>query len=126
MIPDWAETTKGDDFAAHASAMGRSIDVSLSGTADMTVASLLDQFLRKVHTEAQRCSAEEVTVDVQNLEFMNSSCLKSFVWWVCAVQEQPDQGKYRIVIVSNPSLGWQRRSLNALAGLATEVISIRA
>jgi hypothetical protein len=126
MIPDWVETSKGDDFAAHASAVGRSIEVSLTGTADMTVASLLDQFLRKVHAEAQRRSAEEVTVDLQNVEFMNSSCLKSFVWWVCAVQEQTDREKYRIVIASNPSLGWQRRSLNALAGLATEVVSIRA
>jgi hypothetical protein len=126
MSHDWSETTKGTDFTAHASARDRSIQVSLTGTADLMATSLLDQFLRNVHAEAQRCLAEEVTVDVRQLEFMNSSCLKSFVWWACAVQEQPAPGQYRIVIVSNSSICWQRRSLNALASLATEVVSIRA
>ena len=126
MSGDWSETTKGDDFTAHASASGRSIQVRLAGTADLTVTTLLDLFLRNVHSQAQLCLAEEVTVDVRQLEFMNSSCLKSLVWWACAVQDQPGQGKYRIVIDSNSSVGWQRRSLKALACLATEVISIRA
>jgi hypothetical protein len=126
MTQDWLETRKGNDFTAHASASDRCIQVSLSGTADLTVTGQLDHFLRDVHTEAQRCLADEVTVDVRQLEFMNSSCLKSFVWWICAVQEHPSQGRYRIVFLSNSSVGWQRRSLTALASLATEIISIQA
>jgi hypothetical protein len=125
MSRDWSETTNENDFAAHASTSGRSIQVSLVGTADLTVTPQLDHLLRNVHSEAQRCLAEEVTVDMRQLEFMNSSCLKSFVWWVCDVQEQPAHGKYRIVFVSNSSIGWQRRSLNALAGLANEIVSIQ-
>jgi hypothetical protein len=122
----WAETMKENDFAAQATASDRRIQVSLTGTADLTVKTQLDHFLREVHTEAQRSLAEEVTVDVRQLEFMNSSCLKSFVWWISTVQEQPGDGRYRIVFVSSPSVYWQRRSLNALACLANEIISIQA
>ena len=78
----------------------------------------LDHFLREVHQEAQRRRAEEVTVDLRQLEFMNSSCLKCLLWWVSTVQEQPTEGKYRIVFLSSPSVYWQRRSLDALACLA--------
>jgi hypothetical protein len=126
MTDDWAEDMKENDFSAHATASERRIQVNLTGTADLTVKSQLDHFLREVHSEAQRCLAEEVTVDVRQLEFMNSSCLKSFVWWISTVQEQRGEGKYRIVFVSSPSVYWQRRSLNALACLATEIISIQA
>ena len=125
-MTSWVETLKETDFAAHASANERRIHVNLTGTADLTVKSQLDHFLRDVHTEAQRCLAEEVTVDMRQLEFMNSSCLKCFVWWVSTVQEEPSEGKYRIVFVSSPSVYWQRRSLNALACLANEIISIQA
>jgi hypothetical protein len=117
---------KENDFTAHASASERRIQVNLTGTADLTVKNQLDHFLRDVHSEAQRCLAEEVTVDMRQLEFMNSSCLKCFVWWISTVQEQPGEGKYRIVFVSSPSVYWQRRSLNALACLANEIITIQA
>ena len=126
MSTDWAEAAKESDFTSQAITRERRIMVSLTGTADLTVKTRLDRFLREVHTEAQRCLVEEVTVDVRRLEFVNSSCLKSFVWWIGTVQEQPGEGRYRIVFVSSPKVDWQRRSLNALACLASEIISIQA
>ena len=120
----WVRTTTEHDFAANASSGAQGMLVHLSGTADITVQNQLDSFLREVHQEAQRSRAEEVTVDVRQLEFMNSSCLKCLVWWVSTVQEQPVEGKYRIVFVSSPSVYWQRRSLDALACLAGDIISV--
>lgn len=125
-MASWMETLKESDFSAQASSEEKRIQVNLTGTADLTVKGQLDRFLREVHSEAQRSLAEEVTVDVRELEFMNSSCLKSFVWWISTVQEQGNEGKYRIVFVSSPSVYWQRRSLNALACLANDIISIQA
>jgi anti-anti-sigma factor len=121
----WVRTTTENGFAANASTDEGRILVSLSGTADVTIRNQLDHFLREVHQEAQRRRAEEVTVDVRQLEFMNSSCLKCLVWWVSTVQEQPTEGKYRIVFLSSPSVYWQRRSLEALACLAGDLISIQ-
>lgn len=126
MSADWAEAMQESDFAAQATSSARRVQVRLTGTADLNVKSQLDRFLHEVHSQAQRCVAEEVTVDVRELEFMNSSCLKSFVWWISTVQEQAGDAKYRIVFVSSPSVYWQRRSLNALACLANGIISIQA
>jgi hypothetical protein len=124
-MTSWVRNTTENDFAANASMSERRMTVSLSGTADVTIRNHLDHFLREVHREAQRARAEDVTVDVRQLEFMNSSCLKCLVWWVSTVQEQPTEGKYKIVFVSSPSVYWQRRSLDALACLAEEIISIQ-
>jgi len=124
-MTSWARTTTENDFAANASVSERRISVSLSGTADVTIRNHLDHFLREVHQEAQHCRAEEVTVDVRQLEFMNSSCLKCLVWWVSTVQEQPAESRYKIVFVSSPSVYWQRRSLDALACLADDIISVQ-
>jgi hypothetical protein len=126
MSRDGIESIKGNRFSAQVSTGDRRVQINLTGTADLLVSGQLDALLRQVHLEAQRCPAEEVTVDVRGLEFMNSSCLKSFVRWICAVQEQTGSGKYRIVFLSSPSVGWQRRSLNALASLADEVVSVQA
>jgi anti-anti-sigma factor len=125
-VTSWAETMKENDFSAEANTSEHRIQVTLSGTADLTVRSQLDRFLRDVHGEAQRSRVEEVTVDVRQLEFMNSSCLKCFVWWISTVQEQTADGRYRIVFVSSPTVYWQRRSLNALACLANELITVQA
>jgi hypothetical protein len=122
----WVETLKADDFAARASTAERAILVSLTGTADLTVKDQLDIFLRDVHSEAQRSLVEEVIVDVRLLEFMNSSCLKCLVRWITTVQKQPGEQKYRIVFVSSPSVFWQQRSLNPLACLANDVVTIQA
>ena len=125
-MDSWAEIVKGEDFAAHASASEQGILVCLSGTADLTVKSHLDTFLREVHTEAQRRLAQVVTVDLRKMDFMNSSCLRSLVWWISTVQEQPGEAKYRIIFLHNPSLRWQLRSLNSLASIASNMITIRA
>jgi hypothetical protein len=125
-MASWAEAVKEPDFTAQARAGEKRIVVCLSGTADLTVRSQLDRFLRDVHAAAQRCLVDEVTVDVRQLEFMNSSCLKCFVWWISTVQGLPVEAKYRIVFVSSPAVCWQRSSLNALACLAGDIITIQA
>ena len=114
------------DFTAEANADGRILAVKLAGNADLNVKAPLDKFLSSVHDEAQRRRVDEVSVDLRRLEFMNSSCLKSFVWWISTVQEQPSNAQYRITFLSSPSMYWQRRSLNALACLAAELVSVQA
>ena len=115
-----------NDFTATATALKGRILVTLRGTADLTVKPQLDRFLAELHAEADQRKMEEVSVDVRQLEFMNSSCLKSFVWWISTVQERVGAARYRIIFVSSPTVYWQRRSLNALACLASDIISIQS
>lgn len=101
---------------------GKRLRVQFSGTGDMSAISELNDFLKRVHTEVQRLEVNEVACDLRRLSFMNSSCFKAFVTWIDAVKTGERQ--YRIVLLANPELHWQRRSLEALRRLATGVVTV--
>ena len=118
--------TEGPDFLATADCAEKTVSARLAGTADLNVKKALDDFLVKLHEAAQRQQASEVVMDFRGLKFMNSSCLKGLVTWICAVQELPLESQYRIVLVSSPEMHWQRRSLHALSCLAADLVSIQS
>jgi len=97
----------------------------LSGTADLRVTESIEAILMRVHQTALELSIVEVRMDLRDLEFMNSSCFKSFVSWISDVSEMT-AGQYRIRFLSNPSILWQRRSLHALSCFAAELVTIEA
>ena len=97
----------------------------LSGTADLRVTDSVEAILSRVHQSALELGIAEVRMDLRELEFMNSSCFKSFVSWISEVSDLPS-GQYRIRFLSNPSILWQRRSLHALSCFAAELITIEA
>jgi anti-anti-sigma factor len=98
--------------------------VRMSGTADLRVTETIEKLLSSVHQQATAGGVGEVKVDLRNLEFMNSSCFKSFVTWISQVQELAESAQYRILFFSNPAILWQRRSLNALSCFAAHLITI--
>jgi hypothetical protein len=126
VVKAWHEAVRGNDFSAEASITGRRMDVALCGTADVMVKRYLDRFLRTLHAEAQRRALTEISVDLRRLEFMNSSCLDSFAWWISTLEEQAAEDRYRIVFLSSPTVYWQRRSLDTLAHLAGDIISVQS
>jgi hypothetical protein len=113
------------EFTAQAHRNGRVLTLALTGDADLNVTTQLDRFIAAVHQQARRTAAEEVVVDVRRVAFMNSSCLKSFVWWISAVGDLAVEARYRITFLSSSEMYWQRRSLHALASLATDLVSVR-
>lgn len=102
-----------------------SLVAKLSGTADLRVTDSVEAILTRVHQTALELGIPEVQMDLRDLEFMNSSCFKSFVSWISEVSDMP-QGQYRIRFLSNPSMLWQRRSLHALSCFAAELVTIEA
>jgi len=98
--------------------------VRLTGTADLRVTETVEKLLGAVHQQATSGHLEQVKVDLRGLEFMNSSCFKSFVTWISQVQELAESAQYRILFFSNPAILWQRRSLNALSCFAAHLITI--
>jgi anti-anti-sigma factor len=103
-----------------------SILVHLSGTADLRVTEAVESLLADVHKQARAGAVAEVRVDLRNLEFMNSSCFKSFVTWISQVQDLPEPEQYRIRFLSSPAILWQRRSLNALSCFAAHLVTIES
>ena len=59
--------------------------LKLEGTADHEH-DALDAILSKVHEEALGRKANRVRVDVRELEFMSSSCVKAMVVWIFSIQ----------------------------------------
>ncbi len=119
-----ALAVNGRDFSASASHAGGALALRLAGNADMSAKESLDALLPRVHAEAQRLGAAEVAVDFRDLEFMNSSCFKSFVTWISEVQELEPAKQYRIRFLSKPEMHWQRRSLHALRCFAVDLITV--
>jgi hypothetical protein len=95
-----------------------------SGNADLRATAAVSQLIAQVHPEAQRRSVSSVKVDLRELEFMNSSCMKAFVMWLQALQEDERGHRYRITFLSAPSRYWQERSLEALKYLAPDWVVI--
>jgi hypothetical protein len=112
------------DFSVEANLRERAIQARFTGNADLRAREALEKFLVGLHAEAQRVAAEKVVVDFHRLEFMNSSCFKSFVTWIGEVQDLNADKQYRIHFRSNPEMLWQRRSLHALRCFAVDLITI--
>jgi hypothetical protein len=98
------------------------LTVSFSGTGDVAAIELLASYLKRVHAEAERLQLSEVICDFRRLSFMNSSCFKAFVVWIDTVKNAARA--YRIRFLTDPEMHWQRRSLEALRRLATDVVSV--
>lgn len=98
------------------------LTVTFTGTGDVAAIELLGDYLKRLHREAERLLVAEVACDFRQLSFMNSSCFKAFVVWIDTVKNA--SRSYRIRFLTDPGMHWQRRSLEALRRLATEVVSV--
>ncbi len=112
------------EFKAESSHSGDKIVVVMTGNADVPARPALDSLLTQLHSETSRLAVKQVVIDMAKLEFMNSSCFKSFVSWIERVRSLERAAQYQIQFVSNPDFHWQRRSLRALSCFAAELISI--
>ncbi|MDX2088182.1 MAG: hypothetical protein SFX73_10035 [Kofleriaceae bacterium] len=102
----------------------KAVFLKFSGEADVEAKPEIDNVVRKIHEEAIRLGADRVEVDLRQLEFMNSSCFKVFVSWLSSVQDLESSKQYKIHLLSNPNLHWQRRSLAALSCFAVDLVTI--
>ena len=83
--------------------------VAFKGTGDSQAVEPLNRFLSSLHDRMRVAQTRQVNVDLTDLYFMNSSCLKSFISWIH--QARTDGAKYRICLQVNSRLAWQKRSL---------------
>lgn len=110
------------DFSSETTLAAGAVRIKLTGNADVVAIEPLSTLLPKLHAEATRNGVDHVIVDLLELEFMNSSCFKSFVTWISTLQGAEKQ--YRITFFSNPAMLWQRRSLHALSCFAADLVTV--
>src|SRR5579883_938398 len=92
--------------------------VRLSGSCDSQTTALLDRFLGDLHVAVLRASTKAVTVDCENLYFMNSSAVKCFVTSLAPAE------RYHVTVRTNRFLAWHQRSFGSISRSAPEVITI--
>lgn len=96
--------------------------VRFSGSGDADGVALFERFLGLLHAEVVAQGLGQVAVDLGELKFINSSCLKALVSWIYKV----DTGgrPYTIRLLRNPRMHWQKSSLATLQRLAPKVVLI--
>lgn len=110
--------------SAEARLEGDVIIVRLLGSAEADVLESLDEFIERLHEAVRATGTTKVRVELDSLHFMSSSCLKSLVRWLVAVEDLGQSGRYAVTFVSNPTSHWQRRSLRALQTLAPQIVAL--
>jgi hypothetical protein len=113
-----------DQLRSEATYAPPAVNVRLVGSAESVAMASLGQLLGKLHGEALRLAVREVTVDLRELEFMNSSCFKAFVSWLAVIQDLEPNKQYKIRFLSDEHKHWQRRSLGALSCFAVDLIQV--
>ena len=111
---------RANSFSLVPSADGPTPTVKFSGNGDTEAISPLDRFLKLLHKNLLDEKCASVSVDLGDLYFMNSSCLKAFVSWIYKVNTTGRP--YQIRLQMNPRQPWQRRSLEPLKRLAPAIV----
>ena len=109
-------------FSMCAVGEGRSVRVSLTGTADLRCQPAFEAFLAALHREARAVGADEVVLEMRALEFMTAACFRVLLAWVTRVED--DARPYRIRVLADPQRQWQRRSMHALTCFASEFVTV--
>jgi len=110
-------------FSATATFAGDELLVRMRGNADLEVQPELASFLPEVHAAALKRAASEVTVDLREVEFMNSSCIKELVSWLQRVLDLAPDRRYRMRLQQGTQ-HWQTRSLLVLKAFAGDLVDI--
>jgi hypothetical protein len=97
-----------------------------AGTADLLVQKQLGAFLTEAHECAASHMASRVVVDLTELKFINSSCLKNVVSWLIAVKNDSKDRQYHIVFRINPKAGWQDRSFTAMSCMCSDLVTLES
>lgn len=112
------------DFEANARQAGDAIQLSLKGDASGDALEPLEKLLANLHRAAVDRRVTEAAIDIRELEFMSSSCFKTLVTWVTDIQGLDEGTQYSLRFVSNPRIGWQKRSLRSLHCFAVDLVKI--
>jgi hypothetical protein len=114
-----------EKYSAQLGTDAHGIRVHLRGTiSTVNPASVLNPFVDAVHAHVLENAAQEIRVDLTQLEFCNSSGFKSFIHWIERIQTTPEPKRYRLRFLSSKERKWQRTSLLALSCYGVNIVAI--
>lgn len=102
----------------------RSRTLRLVGSADNATAAGLARLLGDLHEELLMKQAKQITVDMRDLEFLGTGCVRELVGWFAQLETVAD--RYSIKLRSNPAIQWQRSTLPALSCFDTTLVTVES
>jgi len=88
------------------------------------VADDLRPILSRLHGDALRSNARQVTLDLRGAGPLGIAGLQHFVGWILEIQDLPPTERYTVHFIGDGDDHWQRRGLQALRSCADGVITI--
>jgi hypothetical protein len=113
-----------ETFVAQMKQQGDALVVGMRGNGDTAVLEQLKLFLDELLATAKSARVQEVTFEIQDLYFMNSSCLSLLLRFLNGSLEQRPPQRFRVRFRSNPNLRWQKKSLEAMRAYAMDIVVI--
>lgn len=98
------------------------LNIRLKGTFDMTATPDLSLFLVSLESEIKRLKFRDVVIDVVEVYYLGSSCIKSFVALIEAMKKFDFHPQTRVLV--NPRLDWHERTFSILARLAPALVTL--
>lgn len=83
---------------------------------------IMEPFIDAFHDEAVAKGVKQITVDIVELTFLNSSGIKVLAAWISNVDILSEEQRYQILFRCNSAHLWQETSITTLALLSPEVV----
>lgn len=100
--------------------------VRFSGVLSMRNPSdVVTPFLRRVHAVATSGGMKQLTVDIVQLRFMNSSSIRSLVDWVEWIRGEPEAKRYVLDFLTKSDVLWQKTTLMAIQAFGGQQVVVR-
>jgi len=96
--------------------------LKLIGSADNATATGLAKLFDDLHIDLLGKQASQVTVDMRDLDFLGTACVKELLGWIEKLEDLTE--RYTIKLRSNPTIAWQRTTLPALSCFDTALVTV--
>lgn len=96
--------------------------LKLIGSADNATAAGLARLFDDLHVDLLGKQATQVTVDMRDLDFLGTACIKELLGWIEKLEDLAE--RYTIKLRSNPTIAWQRTTLPALSCFDTALLTV--
>ena len=101
------------------------IKMHIIGTIDMQQPNIiLTPYFSDIHNRILSSKIKLLEIDITGLEFMNSSGIGTLIKWFVKMPLLQDDDRYKIKILFNTNIKWQKKGLTPLINLAPDQIEL--
>ena len=85
---------------------------------------VLDPCFAEIHESIAGLGLKEIVLDFSDLEFLNSSGIKSLINWFIKLPQLPEDQRYTLQILSNSAITWQSTTFKSIAMLVPQNVKL--